>query len=514
MTQTSAPTQRYANLGNLLRDAARAYPDRIAVVCDDVKVSYEQLNRRVNSVAAAMIDLGLARGDRVVLWMRNCPELIEILFACWKIGLVAVPVNSRLTPGEIDFHIEDCGAAALVYGQEHSESAGQVHGRRKISIDGDGDTRYADLTARAVVSEMSVDLPEDAPAWLFYTSGTTGRPKAANLTHRNLLFTTVSWCADLYCVRPEDVVLHCAPLSHGAGFYALVGIARGATNVVHRIFRPDAVLADIARHAITATWLVPTQIRLLLDSPDIRTADLASLKSIIYGGAPMYRRDLDEALERFGPILCQLYGQGESPMTISYLRPEAHRDLAGTTAGPPAGIARTGMEVQIRTREGMIAPFGITGEIVVRGPAVMSGYWNRAEESATALADGWLHTGDLGRIDERGSLTVLDRIKDFIISGGSNVYAREVEDVLVAHPDVLEAAVFGIRDPLWGEAVTAAVTGNNDLDLDGLAAHCRMYLADYKCPKQVYLRSELPKNAYGKVLKRELRQFYAPRTPI
>lgn len=500
------------NLGAFLTASAARHPERRAITFEGRTASYRELDQRVNALAQGLTRLGVAAGDRVVLWLQNCPEVIETFFACWKLGLVAVPVNARLTPADVAFHAEDCKAAVLVHGPEFADAAGEVPvAHRLLTGAGGGAGGYEDLVAdNTGAPDQTRPVADDETAWLFYTSGTTGRPKGAMLTHGNLTFVTVSWCADLQFLQPEDVVLHCAPLSHGAGFQALVAVARGAENVVHARFEPAAVLDAIARHRVTGVWLVPTQIRLLLDDPRLAGADLTSLQRIVYGGAPMYLDDLKEAVAHFGPVLCQLYGQGESPMTITYLRPEEHRpDRTDQEALTSAGLGRTGMEVRIADLDDQEVPTGEVGELQVRGPAVMAGYWGRAEASAAALRGGWLHTGDLGRRDAQGFVYVLDRLKDMIISGGSNVYAREVEDVLVEHPRVHEAAVFGLRHRVWGEAVTAVVVTEDEVSPDELMAFCRARLADYKCPKTIHLIDTIPKNAYGKVLKRDLREAYA-----
>ena len=502
-----------ANVGGLLTEVARQHADRVAIRYDDRTVTYRELNARVNALAAGLTGLGLRTGDRVVIWLNNCPEFPEIMFACWKLGVAVVPMNARLTPQEVAFHVADCAAAAIVHGESFQAGVAELDVPHKINVGGRAGVSYSDLAGRDGVAEQARELPEDTPAWLFYTSGTTGQPKGAVLTHRNLIFVAVSWCADLYSIQPTDVVLHCAPLSHGAGFHAMAALARGAENVIHNRYDPARLCADVARLRVTTTWLVPTQIRLLLDSPALDTADLSGLRCVVYGGSPMYRQDLAEAVDRIGPVLCQIYAQGESPMTVSYLRPAEHvLDRPDADVLGSAGVARTGMEVRILDQERGPVTVGGVGEILVRGPAVMSGYWGRPQASAETLRDGWLHTGDLGRLDERGYLYVLDRAKDFIITGGTNVYAREVEDVLLRHPLVREAAVFGVPHRLWGEMVTAAVVGDG-VEADEVMAFCRQHLAGFKAPKQVHLYPELPKNAYGKVLKRTLREEFAGRAP-
>lgn len=499
------------NLGAFLTRTAERHPARTALSSNGRRISYAEMNERVDALAAGLTDCGLRAGDRVVLWLRNCPEFIETFFACWKLGLVAVPVNARLRPADVAFHAADCDASALVHGPEFADGAAQVDVATRIGTAGSGEVSYDELVERhRGAGDQTRETDDEAPAWLFYTSGTTGRPKGAVLTHRALTFVTVCWCADLYCLQPEDVVLHCAPLSHGAGFHALVAVARGAENVVLAHSDPSAVLEAIARHRVTATWLVPTQVRMLLDSEDLDHAELSSLASVVYGGSPMSVSTLTEALERVGPVFCQLYAQGESPMTVTYLRREEHRaDRPDPGVLTSAGIARTGMEVRVAGPDDTTLPVGEVGEVQVRGPAVMAGYWGNPEASAEALRGGWLHTGDVGRADSRGFVYVLDRLKDLIITGGTNVYAREVEDVLLRHPGVQDAAVFGCSDRLWGEAVTAVVVGHA-LTEEELRAFCREHLADYMRPKRLHVADSIPRNAYGKVLKRELRETYSP----
>ncbi len=494
------------NIGGFLTQAARLHPGRAAVTFRGQTTTYAELNRRVDALVAGLLGLGLRQGDRVVLWCYNRPEVIETFFACWKAGLAAVPVNARLTVDEVAFHVADSGAAALVYGQDVASPALDVPVSRRIGI---GPEYEALLDSGAPSGD--VEVSGDVPAWLFYTSGTTGRPKGAILTHANLTFVVVSWCADLHQLQPEDVVLHCAPLSHGAGFHALVTVARAAHAVVHERFDPAEVLDAVATHRITSTWLVPTQIRMLLDHPLLEAADLSTLTHVVYGGSPMHAADLAEAVERIGPVFVQLYGQGESPMTITYLRREEHRpDRPDREVLTSTGVPRTGMEVRVVDPDD--APLGAaeTGEIVVRGPAVMAGYWNREQATAETLRGGWLRTGDVGMLDARGYLYVLDRIKDLIITGGSNVYAREVEEVLLTHPAVHEAAVFGVPDRTWGELVTAAVVPATDVDADELIAFCRERMTGFKRPRRIHLVVALPRNAYGKVLKRELRARFGP----
>lgn len=512
------------NIGRLLSESARHHPEYDAVRWGSRRLSYGELDDRVNSLAAGLTELGLSTGDRIGFIMWNRPEVLEVLFAAFKLGLCVVPLNARFNSEEIVYHLGDPRASALVHGPEFREAVEKALDRTPsvrhvISLDGSRPASstaavhdYEDLVAaHPGAPDATVDVDPDAVCWLFYTSGTTGRPKGAMLSHANLMFVTVGWVADLMPLQPEDVTLHAAPLTHGAGFHALAAIAKGSANLIPEkpAFDADATLELIEREGVTNTWLVPTQVNRLAQSPALADRDLSRLHSIVYGGAPFHVEDLKIAVERLGPVLVQVYGQGETPMTATYLRQREHvlgdPDTEARLAS--AGYTRTGMEVRLVDENDQPVPTGELGEIVVRGPAVMSGYWERPEESAETLRGGWLHTGDIGKFDERGYLYVLDRLKDLIITGGSNVYAREVEEVLIGHPDVAEVTVIGIPDRDWGERVVAVVVPAEGTDPDGgaLIDYCGIQLASYKKPKQVHFLSSLPVSAYGKVLKRELR---------
>jgi long-chain acyl-CoA synthetase len=365
--------------------------------------------------------------------------------------------------------------------------------------------------------ERTVALTEidpDAPAWIFYTSGTTGRPKGAMLSHAVLNFVTVSWLADLTPLDERDVTLHAAPLSHGAGFHALAATARGAHQVItdSASFDPSSVLDVIRSAGVSNTWMVPTQIVMLADAAESRSLtgdDLPSLQYVVYGGAPMTVSSLTRALERFGSIFVQLYGQGETPMTATMLR--RHDHVPGLLGS--AGRARPGIDVRVVDGDGAALGNGEIGEVVVRGPSVMTGYWKLPEATAETIVDGWLHTGDLGRMTADGVLHLLDRTKDMIISGGSNVYAVEVEQALSAHESIADIAVIGVPDELWGELVVAVVvpSDGDSFDQAVVDAHARAVLAGYKVPRRYLVVESLPRNAYGKVSKRDLRETLTQR---
>ncbi len=351
---------------------------------------------------------------------------------------------------------------------------------------------------------------ESSPA-----SGTTGRPKGAMLTHHNLMIMTMNFFADICPLGPEDAVLHAAPLSHGSGLYCLPNVAKGAANVIlaTKSFDPPVVFETIQRRRVTNIFMAPAMIKRLIIHPEMGRYDLSSLRCINYGGAPILVEDLKDAVRKMGQVFVQLFGQAEAPMTISYLRKEEHL-LEGTEEQmkrlTSAGIPRTDVEVKIVDDKDNDLPPGQMGEIVLRGEVVMKGYWKNPEASAETLRGGWLHTGDLGIMDDKGYVYILDRAKDMIISGGENIYSREIEDVIVKHPAVLEVAVIGVPDERWGESVKAIVSlkeGKKTTE-EEIINFCKEYLASYKKPKSVEFIDAIPKNAYGKVLKRELREKY------
>jgi acyl-CoA synthetase (AMP-forming)/AMP-acid ligase II len=508
------------NIGNLLTKASRLYGNRMAIHYGEQHLSYAELNERVGRLAQALRTLGIQPGDRVAIVQRNGPAVLETLFASFRIGATAVPINVRLHAEEVAFISQDCGARALVATAEYAESALRAREQTsELQVIGVGSIPdaldYEALLAAADPLKADVEIDPSDIAWLFYTSGTTGKPKGAMLTHRNLLAMTMNYFADVHTLSSEDVVLHAAPLTHGSGLYALPAIAKGTSNVILHTpsFDPAMIFDLIQRLRVTTiAFLAPTQIKMLLDGP-YQSYDLNSLHCIAYGGGPMYVGDMKQAVEAFGPVLVQIYGQGEVPMTISYLRREEHltgEDPVAERRLASAGISRTDVEVRIVDEDDRDAAMGTIGEIVVRGDVVMAGYWKRPEISAETLRGGWLHTGDLGMMDENGYIYLLDRKKDLVISGGNNIYPREIEEVLLMHPAVYEVAVIGVPDALWGESVKAIVVLRPDSTASGeeLIAFCQEHLASYKKPRTVEFIPQLPKNAYGKVLKRELRELY------
>ncbi len=498
------------NLSYTLNAVARAMPEAVAISWDAGALSYGQFERQVAEIASSLRDRhGLNPGARVALWLENGGEFLPVLYGIWRAGLVAVPINNKLHPREVSWIVGHAAATLVIASPKLADGIepGLLDDCRVIVTSSADWTR---LFGDGRIHEAPTDPAADA--WLFYTSGTTGRPKGAVLTHRNLLFACHAYYADIDALDHRDCMLHAAPLSHGAGLYALASIAKGGHQIVLPGFEPGAIFEAFARHRNVSMFAAPTMVSRLIDHPQAGATDTSGLKCIIYGGAPMYVADLLKAIERIGPKLYQLYGQGESPMTITGLTKQMHADAF--TSGDlerlaSAGMARTGVAWKIVGEDGRELPDGTVGDIITKSDCVMRGYLDNPQANAAALRDGWLWTGDLGQRGSAGFLTIMDRSKDMIISGGSNIYPREIEDVLVAHPGVLECAVVSRPHADWGEEVIAYVVrraGNDTASASTLDQLCLAHIARFKRPKGYRFVASLPKNNYGKVLKRELRE--------
>lgn len=481
-------------------------------VGEDTVATWDELASRVSRLAAGLVGLGLSPGDRVAIVMGNRPEYLEAQFAAWHSGLVAVPVNARLHREEIAYVLEHSGTSLVVTDEEHVEVVGSLVER----LPGLGSCVLATGPEWDRLGTSNpiplVDRAADDAAWLFYTSGTTGRPKGATLTHGNLLMASLSYFADIVPVAARDSVLHAAPLSHGSGLYGLPHVAKGAVSVFPGSGALDGpeLLALLARWPGMSFFAAPIMVKRLASDPSLAGADLSGLKTIIYGGAPMYLADLEQALETFGPRLSQIYGQGESPMTITALSLADHEDSdhpRWRARMQGVGFPRTDVEVRVVDADDQEVPPGEPGEVVVRGGVVMAGYWEQPEATRETLRGGWLHTGDVGSVDDDGYLTLHDRSKDLIISGGMNIYPREVEEALMMHPAVQSVAVVGWPDPDWGESVVAfvVVAAGAEVSAADLDRTCLEQIARFKRPRVYHFVESLPTNNYGKVLKRELR---------
>jgi acyl-CoA synthetase (AMP-forming)/AMP-acid ligase II len=513
------------NLAQLLTQTARLFPHRPGLIQGEASWTWGEIEQRVAAMTAALRALGLQKGDRFLVHSRNHRAMFESCWVAFRLGCVWVPTNFRLAPPEVAYLASSSGAVAIIAEDvfpAHVDAAREasVALRHVITIGRprEGELMYEDLIAQhldqAASSAAAHEIvSHDDPLWFFYTSGTTGRPKAGILTHGQMAFVVTNHLADLIPGTDEtDCSIAVAPLSHGAGIHALLNVARGAPTVLleGEKMDPAVVWALIERHRVSNLFTVPTIVKLLVEHPAVDEHDHSSLKFLIYAGAPMYRADQQLALRKLGPVMVQYFGLGEVTGCITVLPRHMHHaddDHPDANVGS-CGRPRTGMEVAVLDAEGRPLPVGEIGEICCRGPAVFAGYHDNPEATAKALRGGWFHTGDLGRLDDRGFLYITGRESDMYISGGSNVYPREVEEVLLTHPGVAEVAIVGLPDEKWGEIGAAVVVrraGFEALDEHALRAHLDGRCARYRWPHRWHFWAELPKSGYGKILKREIK---------
>ncbi|PLZ01280.1 acyl-CoA synthetase [Burkholderia sp. WAC0059] len=508
------------NLGDLLTQVAQRYADEPGFITSTADWSWATINRRVDAVCTSLRELGVKKGDRILVHSRNNLPLFESAWIAFKLGAVWVPTNYRIAPPEAAYLGQSSRARVMIYdrGFEHYVDAVRAASPAlehviALGEPRDGERVYETLATSGPSSAFRSETADrDDPLWFFYTSGTTGHPKAGTLTHGQMAFVVTNHLADLMpglSHRSRSLVV--APLSHGAGIHALVNTARGAASVLPSSEKldPEEVWSLVERHRIDNLFTVPTIVKMLTEHDAVDRYDHRSLKFVIYAGAPMYRVDQQHALRKLGRVLVQYYGLGEVTGNITVLPPHLHEeddDAPGCRVGT-CGYPRTGMEVGILDDDGRrLQPFE-TGEVCVRGPAVMSGYDSNPEANAKAFRHGWFHTGDLGHLDREGFLYITGRSSDMYISGGSNVYPREVEEALLQHPAVLEVAVLGMPDPKWGELGVAVVVRRDgrDVSAEALLSHLEGRVARYKCPRHVLFWDALPKSAYGKITKKDLR---------
>jgi long-chain acyl-CoA synthetase len=501
---------------------ARQFPNRAAIFHGTQTVAtYAQWAERCAHLAQQFEAVGLKPGDRVALFMHNHPRYLEVMFGAWWAGLAVVPINAKLHVREAQWIVDNAQASwAFVTADVITDTQEQLQGLQRIidvdSAEADAFRSVPSPTRQAALHTM-VERQSDDLAWLFYTSGTTGRPKGVMITHRNLLTMGLAYFTDVDAITDQDAIAYAAPMSHGAGFYAIPHLIAGARHVVPasggfdaaELFELGASLGPLSLFA------APTIVKRLVDHAEHTTlspTDCArSFKTIVYGGAPMYAADIQRALRIMGPRFVQIYGQGESPMVGTalsrfHLSDTTHPEHAQRLAS--IGVAQTPVQIRITDEHGHELPVGEVGEVLIKGDSVMAGYWRNPEATHAAIRDGWLFTGDMGCLDTHGFLTLKDRSKDLIISGGSNVYPREVEEVLLQAPGVSEVAVVGAPDAEWGEIIVAFVVAHTGVTLttEALDAFCLKEIARFKRPKRYELVGQLPKNNYGKVLKTELRQ--------
>jgi fatty-acyl-CoA synthase len=465
-----------------------------------------------------LAEYGVQHGDRVLLHARNANAVLETMFATWMIGAVWVPTNFRLTPTEVAYLAQSSGAAVHIFDnafQDHAEAARAENPacRLEISIGEGGTTpNWETLATHPTPMPWPADVDRDHPAWFFYTSGTTGRPKAGVLTHGQLEYVICNHLCDLMPGTTEhDASLVVAPLSHGAGIHALPQIARGAATILLSGERLDCEEAWrlVEQHRVTNLFTVPTILTMLARHESVDRYDHSSLRYVIYAGAPMYRADQLHALRKLGNVLVQYFGMGEVTGNITVLPPSLHSKNDTEMPVGSCGFPRTGMDVAILDDAGERLAANITGEICVRGPGVFAGYHDNPEATAKAFAHGWFHTGDLGHIDERGFVYITGRASDMYISGGSNVYPREIEEALLLHPAIAEACVVGVPHEKWGESGVAVLVLEAGVNASAaeLLSHLDGKLAKYKWPNRFAFWPELPKSGYGKVTKRDVQRL-------
>ncbi len=498
------------NLALWLQRAGLCHGDMPAAASGTrVVATYGQLAERAARLAGALRDrFKLKPGERVAIAAKNSPDYLALLYGVWHAGLAAVPANAKLHGAELGYILEQSGAR-VCFASKGIDTDIAPHAPKMlehlITIGS------ADYDALFTIDAIDM-MPREGSdlAWLFYTSGTTGRPKGAMLTHRNLNWASHAYATEVDPTSPGDAILHAAPMSHGSGIYIMPHVARFGVQVIPEsgAFEPEEIAALIDRWPRMSMFAAPTMIKRLVACP--AGCNASNIRTIIWGGAPMYMEDTLAALDRFGPCLAQIYGQGEAPMTIATLSKEdiaardhpRWRERLGSAGRPYACV-----EVMVADSDDKPVPPGETGEILCRGDVIMAGYWQNPDATASSLRSGWLHTGDVGVIDEEGYLHLKDRAKDLIISGGSNIYPREVEEVLLTNDAVREVSVIGRPDREWGEVVVAYVVG--DAKREDLDALCLRHIARFKRPKDYVFVEALPKNNYGKILKTELRALDA-----
>lgn len=505
---------------DVVHAGAEKYGDRIAFRADGVERTFLELRDRVFQLANAMLELA-EQGERIAILSQNTPEFVEAYFGVPAAGMALTFLNYRLAPRELARIIDDAGAGVVLVEAQYAHVIEQVRtdipSVRTVIAFGDlgevpasaYDAVLADLIAAAPTREPDIEVHENDLAWLIYTSGTTGMPKGAMLSHRNVLTGVTAWMVQSDNRLGRDVQLLTFPMCHVAGIGVVVGVLVGTTLILRRSFEPVDAMRAIDTYGVTGTSMAPTMLGMLLDHPQIDEFRLDSLRTISYGGSSITADLLKRAMDRFPTAsFVQGYGMTELAGNALYMDPTTHLEALDrpellVSAGRPMAMSR----LRLVDDEMNDVAVGEVGEIVVRGDQVMLGYWNRPEANEEVFAGGWMHTGDLGRATHDGFVAIVDRKKDMIVSGGENVYSREVEEVIAAIPAVREVAIVGVPDDKWGEAVTAVVCVHDGATLTELdiVETCREQLAGYKKPRRIVFIDELPKNASGKVLKRDLR---------
>ena len=504
------------NIAHLLARTARCAGARPALYHgEELLCDYRALARRAAGIGGWLRnELKLTPGARVALFMTNTPEYLECFYGIWNAGLVVVPINAKLHAREAEYIVRDSGAAVLFCTDDLLPGMLPLRAGlpqlKRVLVPGTADyLRCRESAAIDIVPRGAEDL-----AWLFYTSGTTGRPKGVMLSHRNLQTMIACGAIDVDVPQPDDCILYAAPMSHASGMGNFSHVIAGAKHIVPRSggFEPAEMLSLAAYHGGAFLFAAPTMVKRLVDHVEASGAATEGFRRILYGGGPMYLEDIRQALRVMGDRFVQIFGQGETPMTITVLTVQQLADRRHPRylqRIASVGIAQALVEVRVTDDAGRSLPCGEVGEVLVRGDTVMQGYWNNPEATAKAVRDGWLYTGDMGAMDEDGFLTLKDRSKDMIISGGSNIYPREIEEVLLRHPGVHEVSVIGRRHEEWGEEVVAFVVARPGANVGAaeLDALCLEHIARFKRPRHYRFVAALPKSNYGKVLKTTLREL-------
>ena len=524
--QIPANSNRVMNLAYWVTQNARRLPEHVAIAWGESSWTWAQFDARVSAFALALAERGVTPGATVLVHSKNSHEMFASMFATFRLGAVWVPTNFRITPDEVVYMAEVAKSRVFLCQTDFPEYADAVC---KAMPDTDvvwleGANAPADQRpqARDLIAEHmgrtspNAAVDRDSPCWFLFTSGTTGKPKAAVLTHGQLAFVINNHLADLLpgttCTDGSLVV---APLSHGAGVHQLNMVARGARTVLlpSDRFDIDQAFALIEKHRLTNMFTVPTILKMMVEHPSVDIRDHSSLRYVVYAGAPMYEADQKRALTKLGPVLVQYYGLGEVTGNISVLPPHEHASLEAQARAGTCGYERTGIQVSVQDDSGNELPCGETGEICVVGPAVFVGYYDNPDANAKAFRNGWFRTGDIGHMDARGFVYLTGRSSDMYISGGSNIYPREIEEKILMHGDVNEVAVLGVPDAQWGEIGVAVCVLNTGASLseEDLLSWMTTRVARYKMPKRVYFWSELPKSGYGKVPKRLVKDELARR---
>lgn len=509
-------SNRVMNLGEFLVQAAARYPDKPAIIRNGASLTWSELNARVDAAAWSLKQLGVDKGDKIVVQSRNCFEMFETMFVAFKLGAIWIPTNFRISPSDVSHVVSASGAKFIIYDDafpEHADAAIEAGAKHVICIGNprDGELSYAELSIDVTGDKFeTAEVDYNHPCWFFFTSGTTGKPKAAVLSHGQMAFVITNHLADLMPgTDASDASLVVAPLSHGAGVHQLIQVARCVPTILMKTEKFDAeeALSLIERYQISNMFTVPTILNALATDPAIERFDLTSLRHVIYAGAPMLREHQKRALEKFGNCLVQYFGLGEVTGNITVLPRSNHSLSDNEMRLGSCGYARTGMKIEIQDEQGQALAPQETGEICVIGPAVFSGYYNNDEANAAAFRNGWFRTGDLGHLDENGYLYITGRASDMFISGGSNIYPLEIEECIAGHPDILEACVVGMPDEKWGEIGVAAVSlrDGTKMEYDALKAFLKKNLASYKIPKRLVVFDVLPKSGYGKITKKIVR---------